>query len=547
MDKIIVNGHKNPDTDSICSAYAYANLKNLIDRDRNYVPCRCGNINKQTKFVFDKFGVPLPLYLPDVFLKVNDIMTKDVISVRVDDTIIDCMRSIESMKIGITPVVNEKLALKGIVSYIEITEFFIAHSKTKRPEFLIKPLNFTKAVDGYILKNGEQQEFLASFVVGAMPYETFEKRVRDMSPERIILIVGNRKRILKYAIEKQFSAIVLTGIEDIKELELDLTKFKGWVFVSKLSTAETLSLLMLSIPVKSIMNANVSIIKANDDIDYAKHELSKADLKGLPVVDDNGTLVGIVTRMNFIQNIKKKLILVDHNEFTQAVDGAESAEILEIIDHHRLGAIKTKTPIYVYTKPVGSTCTLIYQLYKTKNIKVDKTIAGILLAGILSDTVVLKSPTTTYEDIEAAKELSNISGLNYESFGTEIFSATESLKTSKPEDAITADMKIYNEYGLKIGIGQIEVVNLAVFDDVKEVYKETLNSIKKSMGLDWAMLMVTDIIKEDSLLLTTGYEVAERLFSFKKLGENIYLLPGILSRKKQLLPEIFRVLEELAK
>lgn len=545
MENILVVGHKNPDTDSICSAYAYAKLKNTLDRQNNYIPCRCGNINKQTKFVFDKFNIPLPIYLSDVFPKVSDVMTENVVSLGLEDSIFDCMQNIENMKIGITPVVSNNSELKGIVSYIELTEFFTNLTNSKRPEYLVKPDNFTKAINGYFIKKGKNKEFKACFVVGAMPFETFVERTKNIVPEKIVLIVGNRKRILQYAVENQFSAIILTGIKDSKELEVDFSNYKGWVFISPLSTAETLSLAMLSIPVKSIMNTEVPVIKKDDDLDLAKHELSKADLKGLPVVDEKGCLVGIVTRMNFIKNVRKKLILVDHNEFIQALDGAESAEILEIIDHHRLGAIKTKMPIYMYTKPVGSTCTLVYQLYRINNVDLDKITAGLLLSGILSDTVVLKSPTTTKQDIDAAKELSIISDIDYEKFGTEIFSATESLKTSNIEDIITADMKIYNEYGLKIGISQIEVVNLAVFDEVKNSLKNALSNIKKQMGLDWAMLMVTDIIKEDSLLLTTKFEPAERLFSYKKLEDCLYLLSGVLSRKKQLLPEIFRVLEDM--
>lgn len=545
MENVTVIGHKNPDTDSICSAYAYAHLKNILDKERNYIASRCGNINKQTKFIFERLGLPVPIYVGDVYPKVFDVMTDDVVSIGLDDSIFNCMKNIENMKIGITPVVSEDAKLRGIVSYIELTEFFTSLTNSNRHEYLIKPENFIRAINGHFIKIGENKEFNANFVVGAMPYEVFKERIKNIPPEKIVLIVGNRKRVLKYAVENQFSAIILTGLKDISELDINTTDYKGWIFVSPLSTAETLSLAMLSVPVKSIMNKEVPVIKKDDDIDFARHELSKADLKGLPVIDENGSLVGIVTRMNFIKNVKKKLILVDHNEFIQAVDGAESAEILEIIDHHRLGAIKTKTPIYVHTKPVGSTCTLVYQLYKTYHVEMDKKIATLLLSGILSDTVVLKSPTTTEHDIDAAKELSLIAGLDYETFGTEIFSATENFKISNPEDVITTDMKIYNEYGLKIGIGQTEVINLAVFEDVKNIYKEALTAVKKAKGLDWAMLMVTDIIKEDSLLLTTKYEPAERIFSYRKVEDGIFLLSGVLSRKKQLLPEIFRVLEEI--
>lgn len=546
MDNILVIGHKNPDTDSICSAYCYANLKSIIDSSKKYIACRCGNINPQTKFVFEKFNVTPPMYISDVFPKVSDIMTKEVISVNTDDSIFECMKSIESMKIGIVPVISNDNKLSGIVSYIELTEFFTALTSINRNEYLIKPENFARAINGFFLKKGEKDEFRGHFVVGAMPYDKFKERTENIPYDKIVLIVGNRKRIVDYAVQNQFAGIILTGIKDLSELSTDFSNYNGWVFVSELSTAETLSLAMLSVPAKSIMNTNLPTIKASDDIDIAKFELSKSDLKGLPVIDDMGNLVGLVTRMNFINNVRKKLILVDHNEYMQAVDGAESAEILEIIDHHRLGAIKTKSPIYIYTKPVGSTCTLVYELYKANKVEIDKTIAGLLLAGIMSDTVVLKSPTTTNDDKQASLELSKILGIDYLDFGSEIFSVADNIKVSNPEEVITNDIKIYNEYGFKVGISQIEVVSFSVFYEYKDILKTALLNIKKSNGLDWAMLMVTDIIKGDSLLLTTTFEQAERIIPYKKVEDNLYLLSGVLSRKKQLLPEILRILEELS-
>lgn len=545
MDEIFVVGHKNPDTDSVCSAYCYAHLKSKLDTENKYIASRCGNINKQTKFVFEKFKATTPVYINDVFPRVSDIMTRDVVSVFLDDTIFECMKSIENMKIGVVPVVSDEKKFKGVVSYIELTEFFTALTNKSRVEYLIKPENFEKSISGFFLKRGVEKEFFGSFVVGAMPYERFKERTETIAPEKIALIVGNRKRVVEHAIKNNFAIIILTGIKDINEIDIDLSGYKGWIYVSELSTAETLSLAMLSVSAKNIMNDSISVIKANDYIDFGRTELLKSDLKGLPVVDDNHSLIGIVTRMNFINTKKKRLILVDHNEYMQSVDGVESAEILEIIDHHRLGAGKTRSPIYIYTKPVGSTCTLVYELYKSKKVEIDNTIAGLLLAGILSDTVVLKSPTTTQEDVSSVLELSKILSLDYESFGSEIFSAADNLKAGNLEEVIIHDMKIYNEYGYKIGISQIEVVNFAVFEEYKKNLREALYNIKKQNALDWVMLMVTDIIKGDSLLLITGFEQAERLLPFKALERELYFLAGVLSRKKQLLPEILRVLEEL--
>lgn len=546
MDNILVIGHKNPDTDSICSAYCYAHLKNIVDSSKKYIACRCGNINPQTKFVFEKFDINPPVYISDVFPKVSDIMTKEIISVNTDDSIFECIKCMESMKIGIVPVISYDNKLSGIVSYIELTEFFTALTNTHRSEYLIKPENFPKSIKGCFLKKGENKEFKGHFIVGAMPYERFKEIIQGIPSEKIVLIVGNRKKIVQYAIENQFAVIILTGIKNLSEISADFSNYNGWIFISELGTAETLSLAMLSMPVKSIMNTSLPTIKAVDDIDLARFELSKSDLKGLPVIDETGNLVGLVTRMNFINNVRKKLILVDHNEYMQAVDGAESAEVLEIIDHHRLGAIKTKSPIYIYTKPVGSTCTLVYELYKANKVEIDTIIAGLLLAGIMSDTVVLKSPTTTNGDIQATLELSKILGIDYIKFGSEIFSVVDNLKVGNSEEVISNDIKIYNEYGFKVGISQVEVVNFSVFYEHKDDLKTALLNIKRSNGLDWAMLMVTDIIKGDSLLLSTTFEQAERIIPYKKAEDNIYILQGVLSRKKQLLPEILRILEELS-
>ncbi|MCD8491102.1 MAG: DHH family phosphoesterase [Geovibrio sp.] len=236
---------------------------------------------------------------------------------------------------------------------------------------------------------------------------------------------------------------------------------------------------------------------------------------------------------------------MDHNELSQAVDGAETALIHEIVDHHRLGTIKTKTPIHFFAKPVGSTCTLVYQQYIINGVEIDRETASILLSGILSDTVILKSPTTTEEDKRAVSALAELAGINYEEYGVEIFSATDSLKTRDPQSIINTDFKIYEEYGIKVGISQVEVVTLQEMDEVKNNLIQAISINTNEKGLDWGMLLVTDIIMERSILLTTGFEAAEKILAYNRTEDRCFDLPGVLSRKKQLLPEILRVLEEL--
>lgn len=472
-------------------------------------------------------------------------MTDNVKVLYVNSPILECLKNIDYLKIGILPVVSEEDLFEGTVSYLDVADFFIKKNLSNRQNYIIRPENFNRVIKGYFFKNGVKTEFEAFFVVGAMPYEKFEKRVSFAEPENIVLITGNRADIIDYALKNNFPAIVLTGIDNKEELSINTKGYNGWIYISELDTAATLNMLMLSVPVKSIVHRDAPYLRKIDDAEVAKELLIKIEHKGLPVVED-GKVIGMVTRASLLNKKRKKVILVDHNESAQSVDGLESAEIIEIIDHHRLGTVKTKTPIYVYAKPVGSTSTLVYQLFVSNNVEINSKIAQLLLSGILSDTVVLKSPTTTCEDMEAAKSLSKIANIDYEKYGVELFSATENITSKDPRSVIEADIKIYKEFGLKIGISQAEVVNLQVFDEVKEELKKALLHFKGDYNLDWAMIMVTDIINDVSILLVTPFEAGEKLISYKKIDEHIYYLPDVLSRKKQLLPEILRILEEIS-
>jgi len=255
----------------------------------------------------------------------------------------------------------------------------------------------------------------------------------------------------------------------------------------------------------------------------------------------------VVTRTDLLKKVARRLILVDHNELSQAVEGAEKAEVCEIIDHHRLGTAKTRLPVYFYAKPVGSTCTLVYQLYRINRMEIEVPVAAVLLAGILSDTVILKSPTTTAEDREAVVELSRRAEIDYQEFGRQLFSSSDSLKERDPRRVIEADFKAYEEFGLKVGIGQVEIVNLGELDESCDPLLTALGMVTAEKGLDWGLLLVTDIIASHSRLLSCGPKaaVAERILAYRRLNEHLFDLPGVLSRKKQLLPEILRVLEEL--
>ena len=360
-------------------------------------------------------------------------------------------------------------------------------------------------------------------------------------------MVGQRAQIIEYAVEQQFPALILTGIKEPKDVQIDLKDFRGTIFVSRIDTAETVRRLRLSIPVMDIMKTEYPELKEDDHFDDAKKRLVNSDIRGLPVfsADEDHRFLGVVTRRCFIERPRRQVIMVDHNEAAQSIRGIEHADINEIIDHHRLGAEKTRSPIYIAAKPVGSTCTIVHQHYLQAGLSIDKTTALVLLAGILSDTVVLKSPTTTAEDRQSAVQLANTAGTTVEEFGGRIFSHTAVLSDQKPEEVIKADFKEYHEFSFRIGIGQVEVPTFQDLDEVMQDYLNALKHLQAELRMDWTMLLISNVLKEQSKLLCTSFPTAEDKLVFKKEEQGLFDLPEILSRKKQVLPEILRVLEEV--
>ena len=544
MEEIIVIGHKNPDTDSVCSAYCYAQLKNRLTPQSSYRPARCGTLNQQTRFVFERLQLKPPRFIKDVYAKVADVMSREVRSISVASPVMEVVENIEKHEIRLTPVLTAQGRYAGIVSIMEVADFLMSGGAV-RPVYQFEQQNFSKVLPGSYLLRGRRETFRASLVVGAMPYERFVERVSCLSHSESLLVVGERRDVIRFAIDHQFAAIVLTGFRPGEEVGIDFSDYQGTVFISDLDTAATVRQIVLSVPAASIMNTRIPAIKENDYLEEIKALILKSGHRGFPVVDEQGYLSGIVTRSDLLRRVSKQLILMDHNELSQAVDGAEKAEICEIIDHHRLGTAKTKLPVYFYAKPVGSTCTLVYQLYKINQVEIEEEIAALLLSGIMADTVILKSPTTTAEDVAAVAELSEIAGLDHLEYGREVFSSADNLKDRNPDEVINADFKVYADFGLQVGIGQVEIVSIRELDESFSALLAALKAVVAEKRLDWGMLLVTDIISGRSQLISYGLDAAEPIIAYRKLAANLFDLPGVLSRKKQLLPEILRVLEEL--
>ncbi len=545
MEKVYICGHKNPDTDSIAAATTYAYLKNKVDGMFDYTPVRTGSASEQTKFIFQRAGATLPDFLKDIYPKVSENMSSNVISVFEHDPISKILKHIRENSIRFTPVVDSDNNYKGMAGVHELSELFIRDDRGTKPTFHLRSDTLQRSLKASVINKGEVKEFEASIVVANMAYESFQKHISEVSDvDKTILVIGNRQNIIDDVLKMNFPVIVIVGLADDEIKSFDKRDFKGWIYASPFDTAQTIRCIEMATPVNRLMTTAEAVEK-HDYLDSISDRISQSSTKSLPVVED-GKLIGIITGTDILKKKRSKLILVDHNELTQAIDGAETAEIVEIIDHHRLGTIKTNNPIYFYAKPVGSTCTLVYQLYKLHGVELPRDMGILLLGGMLSDTVILKSPTTTYEDIQAIKELSETLNIDFQEFGVEIFSATDSLTARTVSDIIGTDFKIFDENGVKFGISQVETVTLKELDTIKDSLIAELKNLSNMNNLQWNMIMVTDIIKEESILITTSFVPAEKLLKYRPIDETSFFLPGVLSRKKQLLPEILRTLEELA-
>ena len=543
--QVYITGHKNPDMDSVCSAYCYADLKNRIDPAKEYIPIRCGHMNNATKEAFHEIGIEPPKFEKDLRPRVRDIAKLPDERLHINDPVYSAVNLLNHRTLSVVPVFDELDQYAGLISVDEITGLFMRENSIGRPMYHFLIENFGKVVDGILYKAGAEREFSTFIMTGAMPYEISMQRISELEPVKPVLVIGMRRDLIDYAVRKQFPAIIITGYGRGELIDYDFSSYEGSVFISYLDTAETIRLMRLSLPIKNLLLDDIPRPQGTDLFDDTLETLIGSGFRGLPVFSGE-QFIGTVTRRCFIRRPRKQVILMDHNELSQSVVGLEDTDVVEIIDHHRLGAEKTRYPIYISAAPVGSTCTLVYQHYQRFAVDVEKHIAHLLLAGILSDTVILKSPTTSKEDIVVVDALCAILGVEYREFGERLFSNSTVITEADPKELIEADFKKYEELGVSLGIGQVEVSTLENIDEVKERFITALEGVRLLHHLDWAMLLVTNVIKEDSVLLTTEFPKAEQNLVYKKESAGKYLLPGILSRKKQLLPEILRVLEDLA-
>lgn len=530
MSKVYVTGHRNPDLDSLCAALSYSNLKNLTDPANEYIPVHCSPVSDSVRKQMEVMGLEMPAYKRDVHPKVRDVMLESSVKVQIDDPIYNLIQTYSTDKPSVVPVFDgEKFS--GLLSVDDITSWFLSDNKGEERSYKISVENIKKVIPCELLHEGERDVIEGRLLIGAAILDSFKEYLDKY--DDCIVVVGARKEHIEYAAQKQVPAIIITVDGDMPEV--DVSGYKGPIIKSALDTVETIRHLRLAETIGSMMESETESIDIDERFVNGKAIFQNSHTRGL-VVTENGEYGGFVTRRCFLDMPVNNVIMVDHNEPAQSIRGIETANVIEIIDHHRLDSLSTNMPIFIAAEPLGSSNTIIYQQYIRHGIMPDQHMAKVMLTGIVADTLILRSPTTTASDISTVEMLARLAKIDsVQEFGEKLFSITDNLRGQDPEEMILSDFKTYENAGVKIGVGQCEVTTLDDINEYAPAYIEALAAIAKAQGLDWTLLMVTDVLRERSKLLATDHRACREL-PYRKDSEGIYNMPGVMSRKKQLLP-----------
>lgn len=540
MEKTVyIIGHKNPDTDAVVSAVGYARLKNLLGFDE-YKAARAGHLNPQTRYIFEKFGIAKPEYIPDLLPKVKYFMQDNIETVEENVSVWEAIGRMEKTENRVMPVVDKDGKYLSLLHYSGFAKGVLSIlNPEKKHKFTtsIKLIQKTLNAQPIIVHEDEDKIFKASIHVGSSSDATFIKRLEAHASEDIVVIASDREDIHKICIEHKVKLLITTsGCVINKELRELAEKNGVSVIVSPYSTSPTSMLIAYSMPVSAMGDTEIHTVHINDTVAKIKDILKDAHCKYLPVIDEENKVIGMISEHDLLKEPNIEVILVDHNELSQAVEGIEHYAIREVIDHHRIGAIPTKNPITFINRPVGSTSTQIAVLYKEYKIPIPKDIASLLLCGILSDTLILQSGTTTDVDREIAEYLSDITDLNIKELGNEILLAGSNISGRNAGELIRQDMKEYTEGKISYTASQIEVGNPKEILERKADFMAELEIERRSHKALFSCLLVTDITKLSSVLLMDCDPKFTEFITFPKQEENVYYLQGVVSRKKQLIP-----------
>lgn len=543
-NKIYVVGHKNPDTDSICSAIAYAALKKELT-GKHYVARRAGRLNEETQYVLEYFGVEVPKLLSDLRVQVRDVDLRRAENLNGSVSIKTAWAQMKELNIKTLPI-GRNNKLEGLItvgdiarSYMDVYDSnILARSKTQYR-------NIASTIDGKII-SGNEHSYVSKGKVAIAA--SSRQLMSDFVDADDLVILGDRIEAQQLAIDINVSCMVVCGDARIPNEILKQAKEKEIVVIASPHDTFTVArLINQSIPVRHFMTKDELItFYPKDYVDDVKEVMARKKYRDFPVVDINGDFQGFISRRRLLNCRKKQVILVDHNEESQAVDGIEQADVLEIIDHHRLNSIQTIGPVVFRNQPVGCTATIIYQMYQEYNKPVNPVIAGLLCSAIISDTLLFRSPTCTLLDEDAAKELAEIAGINMEELAQAMFKAGSNLQGKSAEEICFLDFKQFTVNDTVFGVGQVNSMSAKELTEIKTQIESELDKIRKNHRLDMIFFMLTNIMTESSELLCVGPEAREKAISAFDLNgksDTLYL-KGVVSRKKQLVPAIVEALQQ---
>jgi manganese-dependent inorganic pyrophosphatase len=538
METIVI-GHRNPDMDSICSAVAYARLKTLLGVP-DVRPARAGALNERITFVLAKFGVDQPDFLPDVTPRVRDAMIADYICAHPDQPVVEALARLSGKRLRALPVVDDDRRFHGVISENKILGLVMPPRESAQSARVVRATlaNIADTFEGRSLTGPlPTDEETCSLVVAAMDFDSFMARLANMDPPRTVLFSGDRENVQRAAIARGVRALVVTGGGEVAPAVLEEAKARGTsIIASPWDTATSVLYARGAVVVRHVLEPVTEKFDGDMTVALARRTVALSNKFIFPVLDEDGRLEGIFSKSDFLKAPARQLVLVDHNELSQAVPGAAELPIVEILDHHRLGNMPTDAPILFINRPVGSTCTIVADLYRVHGLEPDRATAGLLLAGIIADTLNGTSPTTTDTDRHFLQALAATAGLTATDLAAEIFSVGSPLQTLAPDRVITADAKIYEEQGARFSVSQIEEVTFANFDRRRDVLHDALRARVQSEALVFAALLVTDINAQDSYLLVEGHPDFLRTITYPEHSDRVWFLEGVVSRKKQLLP-----------
>ena len=542
--KVYVVGHKNPDTDSICSAIAYAHLKKQLTGNE-YVARRAGQINEETHYVLKKFKVDPPDLLSNVKLQVKDMDIHKMEGVEPNVSIKDTWAKMKEQNVKTLPILKDE-ELVGVISTGDIaTSYMEVYDNRILSSAKTQYRNIVKTLDGTLITGNEHGYFTKGKVtIAASNPDLMEEFIEKDD----LVILGNRYESQSCAMDIDASCLVVCQGAEVSEELIQRAEEQSIVIISTPHDTFTAArLINQSIPVKHFMTKTPLVtFQMNDYVEDIKEVMTKKKFRDFPILDRHGRFKGLISRRRFMDVSKKKVILVDHNEKSQAVDGIEEAEIVEIIDHHRLGSIETMGPVFFRNQPVGCTATIVCQMYEESGVKITPTIAGLLCAAIISDTLLFRSPTCTKIDEKAAKKLSKIAGIDMEQMAGEMFKAGSNLQGKTADEICFQDFKQFTVNDTVFGVGQINSMNKEELAEIREIIEPHLPKVLEEQNLQMIYFMLTDILDESTELICCGNNAKEYIidaFDLKE-GKDKIILKGVVSRKKQLIPTLVGALQQ---